>query len=94
MEGIQNFGNGLNALHFENVVKALDLSPYSSNVSLVQKFRSRAEKQKRDEITFSVHYDMTEQEEDDNEDELKSIRLRNVLDNPFKVSDMAVLFGR
>jgi hypothetical protein len=63
-------GNGLNALHFENVVEALDLSPYSSNVSLVQKFRSRAEKQRRDEITFSAHYDTTEQEEDDDEDEL------------------------
>mmetsp|Transcript_13701 Transcript_13701/g.20799 ORF Transcript_13701/g.20799 Transcript_13701/m.20799 type:complete len:176 (+) Transcript_13701:1635-2162(+) len=61
---------GADAVYFETVMEALELSSFSTDIPLLQKFRSRAEKRRRDEVAFRGDQHATEQEEDDDEDEL------------------------
>ena len=63
----------MDASCFENVAEALQFSSFSSDVDLIQKFTSRAEKKKRDELASNGNpteqYDL-HKEDDEDEDEL------------------------
>lgn len=62
--------NEVQAQHFESVAGAFEFTSFNSNVSLFQKFRSRAEKKRRNENTIVNSNGFAIDEDDDDEDEL------------------------
>jgi len=65
--------NNIDAVCFECVGETLKLSHYSSDVSLIQKFKSRAERKRRDENAATLFHTVRSHHDDDDdsdEDEL------------------------
>ena len=62
--------NEVQAQHFESIAGAFEFTSFNSNVSLFQKFQSRAEKKRRNENSVINSHEYTSVQDDDDEDEL------------------------